>query len=71
MKPIKYLSRCYFFYSNTFAFIEDIENQINNAVFNHNCYSWIRVIWSFLATSEFFLTNIYFRMERVLTGAYV
>ena len=35
MKPIKHLSRCYFSDSNIFAFIEDLENQINNAIFNY------------------------------------
>ena len=25
--------------SNAFAFIEDLENQINSVVFSHNCYS--------------------------------
>jgi hypothetical protein len=31
------LSRYYFSSSNTYVFIEDSENQINNTVFNHNC----------------------------------
>jgi len=31
------LSRCYFSSSNAYTFIEDLENQINNTVFNHNC----------------------------------
>ena len=38
IESIKCLIRCYFSGSNTFAFIEDLRNQINNAVFNHNCY---------------------------------
>ena len=31
-------SRYYFSNSNAYAFIEDPENQINNTIFNHNCY---------------------------------
>jgi hypothetical protein len=30
-------NQIYFSSSNTYAFIEDLENQINNTVFNHNC----------------------------------
>ena len=52
MKPIKYLSRCYFSGSNAFAFIENLGNQINSAFFNHNCYSLLGVTWSFSSTSN-------------------
>ena len=30
-------SKYYFSDSNAYAFIENLENQINNTVFNHNC----------------------------------
>lgn len=32
------LSIFYFFSSNTYVFIDDLENQINNMIFNHNDY---------------------------------
>ena len=31
------LSKCCFSSFNAHAFIEDLENQINNTVFNYNC----------------------------------
>lgn len=39
MEPIKYLSMCYFYDFNAFAFIEDLGNQVNNMIFNQNCCS--------------------------------
>ena len=38
MEPIKCLSRCSLSSSNIFAFIEDLGNQINTKIFNHNSY---------------------------------
>ena len=35
------------FYLNAFVFIENLKNQINVAVFNHNCYNYLWLIRSF------------------------
>jgi len=39
-----------FFYSDAFAFIEDLDNQINTIVFNRNSYNYLGKIKLFLTT---------------------